>query len=182
MNTDNKSLIDMNKWNNGNSLEKLIKSLRCDDIVLLEIGSYRGQSAEHFLNTGKIKTLYCVDPWKQFYDANDIASTTDMKLVEQDFDNRIMKHFTNVVKHVGTIDTFVKTIHDKIDVVYIDGLHTYEGCNHDIAMCKQFIKPRLAYAGHDYSPYWSGVKQAVDEHFNKPDMIFLNCSWLKFVK
>lgn len=70
-------------------------------------------------------------------------------------------------------------------MVYIDGLHTYEGCSHDIAVCKESIRPRVAYAGHDYTDriaHVVGVKKAVDEAFGAPDAVFCDNSWIKFVK
>lgn len=59
-------------------------------------------------------------------------------------------------------------------------MHTYDGCKADIALCKEFIKPCIAYAGHDFSDGWAGVKSAVVESLGTPDYVFADTSWLKF--
>jgi hypothetical protein len=105
-----------------------------------------------------------------------------MTAVEKDFDWRMSRFGNRVVKAKGTIDDFAKTVFGGIDLVYIDGLHTYEGVRHDIAVCREFVKPAIAYSGHDYCGSWPGVVKAVDEALGKPDRTFHNGSWLKFVK
>ena len=72
-----------------------------------------------------------------------------------------------------------------VDIVYIDGMHTYDACRHDIEMCRNVIKPRLAISGHDYTDkiaHVIGVKKAVDEAFGAPDAVFCDNSWIKFIK
>lgn len=157
-------------------------------IVMIEIGSYQGESMEMFVGSGSVDTIVCIDPWKNGYDSNDIASSSDMVEVESMFDKRAdnARKTTNVIKHKGTIDTFLqseefKQIECKVDLVYIDGCHTYESCKHDIEICQKFIQPRVAFAGHDYVGQWSGVIDAVDESLGKPDQIFSEYSWIKFI-
>lgn len=163
----------------------LIESVGKGSLTMVEIGSYRGESAEVFLSTGKVAKIYCVDPWQMFYDANDGASFTDMVKVEQDFDRRHAKD-SRVVKVKGTIDTFVekfgndRSVTGQIDLVYIDGLHTYEGVSHDIKVTMSKIKPRLAISGHDYYEQgWDGVCRAVNGMFGRPDATFQDGSWMK---
>lgn len=143
---------------------------------MIEIGSYQGESMEMFVSSGSVDTIVCIDPWKNGYDSNDIASSSDMVEVESMFDKRAdnARKTTNVIKHKGTIDTFLqseefKQIEGKVDLVYIDGCHTYESCKHDIEMCINAIKPTIAYSGHDFVDCWCGVKKAVNELLGEPD-------------
>ena len=170
-------------------LAELISELNHNNIVMVEIGSYRGESAEIFLETNKVAKIYCVDPWKMFYDPDDGASFTDMAIVEADFDRR-QEADSRIVKVKGTIDVFVDNFINKvdqpcaIDMVYIDGLHTYEGVKHDIEMTVKYIRPRIAIAGHDYSDSknggtWPGVVRAIHETIGIPDKTFPDGSWLK---
>lgn len=162
------------------SLRLLLASIGLENGVMVEIGSYRGESAEVFLGTGRLKRLYCVDPWKGFYDVDDGAAFTDMRKVEADFDRRHAAD-ARVVKCKGTIDDFVEQFKGiPVDVVYIDGLHTYEGVRHDIETAQRLIKPRLAIAGHDFNPNWPGRKAAVLELLGEPDKVFADTSWVKF--
>ena len=149
---------------------------------MAEIGSYRGESAELFLSTGKVSHIYCIDPWKPFYDKSDPAAYTDMAKVERTFDSRFADD-NRVTKIKGTIDDFVDMMSRRnagmhIDFVYIDGCHTREATEHDISVVMEHIKPGLAIAGHDYVGF-SGVKIAVDSRFGKPDKIFSDTSWRK---
>lgn len=166
------------------ALLDLIGYLDRDELTMVEIGSYRGESAEVFLSSGKVKRLYCVDPWQMYYDDNDGAAFTDMSKVEADFDRR---HGTDarVVKVKGTVDTFVNLFADElknVDLVYIDGLHTYDGVKHDIEMTKQFIRPKVAIAGHDFCPgTWDGSVRAIKESLGVPDAVFADTSWIKIV-
>ena len=167
-------------------LETIIKvcsSLkRGNAINLLEVGVYQGESSEIFLNTGLVSKLYCVDPWTCGYDDRDDASKTDMTAVERAFDSRVTSRYGNVVKHKGTIGTFVETKFDHIDVVYIDGSHRYEDVLNDIQTAIDHIRPSIAISGHDY--FWSdGTKPCVQNAVNRllgyPDMILGMASWMK---
>lgn len=173
------------------ALTELIEKLGQTDIVMVEIGSYAGESAELFLATGKVAKIYCVDPWLMFYDPDDGASYTNMAKAEALFDRRHSAD-SRVVKVKGTIDTFVEKYVKgcegscKFDFVYIDGLHTYDGARHDIAMTLEHIKPQVALGGHDYSLRkdgggYPGVVQAVNERVGAPDVNFADGSWLKFI-
>jgi hypothetical protein len=75
------------------------------------------------------------------------------------------------------------------DAVYIDGLHTYEGVKNDIIHWLPQTKKVIC--GHDYyedeeflkiHPHVAGVKVAVDEMLGKPDKIYSDGSWLKWIK
>lgn len=182
-------IIDMRP--NGDDLidlAKMIYDKAKRKLNMIEIGSYQGQSMEFFASTTLLDTIICIDPWQCFYDNADPAAYTDMMQVERLFDNRMqfMQMYFNIVKHKGTIDTFVQSIdfakyRQNIDFVYIDALHTYDGCKHDIDICQKYIKPKIAYAGHDYVDGWAGVKKAVNEMLGVPDKTFEDGSWMKFV-
>lgn len=150
-------------------------------IVMVEIGSYRGESAEIFLSTGRVSKIYCVDPWQMNYDPNDWAASTNMENVEKDFDRRFAGD-ERVVKVRGTIDTFVREYSDRgvvCDFVYVDGCHTYDAVKHDLKVTIDSVKPRFAVGGHDYNDCWKALKKAVEESVGFPDRTFEDTSWLK---
>lgn len=88
-------------------LISLLERAHVMDGVMVEIGSYQGESAEIFLASGRIRRIYCVDPWQMYYDPDDGAAFTDMARVEADFDRRLSKD-SRVVKVKGTIETFIE--------------------------------------------------------------------------
>ena len=155
------------------------------DMILVEIGSFMGESACLFAQSGKFSKIICVDPWMDI-PGNDGNSYNGMSEIEKKFDENVAGY--------GCIEKFKGTAADLarsgrldglyVDMVYIDGLHTYEGCSADIAICRDSIKPKFAFAGHDYTnriAHVVGVKKAVDKAFGKPDAVFCDNSWLKFV-
>ncbi len=164
------------------ALVSLVESLPSDNpMVMIEVGSYRGESAKIFLGTNRFSRIYYIDPWKMYYDANDGAAFTDMAVVEQDFDQRVGGD-DRVVKVKGTIDTFLEQYPDvKIDFAYVDGCHTYEAVKHDLQFILSSCVPRVAVAGHDYAnSSWEGVKRAIQECVGDPDAIFPDTSWVKY--
>jgi hypothetical protein len=171
------NLINMRPGHYRQGLIDMMEKINASDLVFAEVGCYRGEGTEIILGTGKIKKMYCIDPWKSFYDDGDDASFTDMEKVMADFDSRILSNYPNVEKIRGTLSDFVKLPHDKIDVVYIDACHTYDACIDDIKKAVACLDPAVAIAGHDYHPVY-GVFKAVNEYFGKPDMIFCDTSWL----
>lgn len=150
------------------------------DAVVAEIGSYAGESAEIFLDSGKVKKIYCIDPWRNGYNDSDLLSyNTPMDEIESIFDERL-KRFNNVQKMKMTGDEAAKLfLNEYFDAVYIDANHTYEACKNDILTYFSKIKINGILAGHDY---YGNVKNAVDDIFGHPDKNFLDTSWMLRVK
>ena len=55
-------------------LIELLEFTKLDGMVMIEVGSFAGESAEVFASSGKVRQLWCIDPWKSGYDENDIES------------------------------------------------------------------------------------------------------------
>lgn len=148
------------------------------NMTMVEIGSYVGDSTEIFAK--RVKKIICIDPWENGYDENDGASSQhDMSIVERQFDE-LCEKYDNIVKIKNTSENSSKNILDKsIDLVYIDGLHTYIGVNNDIRVWLPKIKDGGYISGHDYgSKHFPDVKTAVD-NFAIPDKTFRDSSWIK---
>lgn len=162
---------------NKAALRRLIDDTHLDGIVMVEVGSYAGESAEAFVSTGKVKTIYCIDPWLSGYDKNDIASDTDFNIVESAFDEVQSRHPDTIVKFKGVLRDFaIQHPNLNPDLIYIDACHTYEACKDDISTSLS-MSPKFV-SGHDYVKGWSGVMKAVDEMFGKPDKTYEDGSWI----
>ena len=48
-------------------------------------------------------------------------------------------------------------------------------------MLQPKIKTNGVIGGHDYVEPWTGVIQAVDEIIGKPDMVYIDGSWIKYL-
>lgn len=156
---------------------------------MLEIGCYVGDSTEIFAKN--YDNIVCIDPWKNGYDENDDSShRIDMKIIEAQFDE-LCKQYDNIHKNKMTSEEFF-ILHDNycqgrmdiFDMIYIDGLHTYDGVKADMEMYINLVKPGGWLCGHDYgSRNHPGVKIAVDEMLGcLPDKTFRDTSWCKRIK
>lgn len=150
-------------------------------LTVVEIGSYRGESARLFLDSGKVGKLFCIDPWCGCYDAYDFAAFTNMSQVEKDFDSLAGKD-PRVTKVKGTIETLVEKHSElKPDIVYVDGCHTYDAVKNDLTIIRKAFNPRIAVCGHDFSEQFMGCRQAIVETCGNPDAVFSDTSWAKKV-
>ena len=158
------SMRFMPDWNpcSGNAVSGLIEL--CFDIYHMnphaskwvEVGSYVGESSLIFASFNFVKELHCVDPLIQ----------TQRKDVEVCFKNRL-KHYMKygrekVFFHKIHSSLFSNTIeNNSIDVVYIDGDHSYEKVTQDINLWYPKVKENGFLCGHDYKSTHTGVTQAV---------------------
>ena len=151
-------------------LKQLMQDIKLKDMTVLEIGVYAGEGTQIILDSRKVKKIYCVDPWKP---------TEKFQLPESLFDYYIGKD-NRVVKVKGTIDDFIALYNDKIDMIYIDGGHSYENTKYVIQTTLSKIKPSII-TGHDYIKKFSGVIKAIDEFIGKPDKIYCDGSYKKLL-
>jgi len=150
------------------------------DLDMIEIGSYAGDSSEIFAQN--VRNIICVDPYENGYDDNDESSRKiPMKVVFEVFSMK--QNLFKMIYYKSESLSYSKTIKDNaIELVYIDGLHTYKGCKEDIQAWLPKIMKGGFIAGHDYgSRHFPGVRQAVDELLGKPDAVFEDTSWVKKV-
>ena len=167
--SDRAGLIDLCKSINS---RRNIKSM-------VEIGTYKGDSARIFHEMFDTSMIYCIDPWVSGYDDNDVASKSDMRQIEQEFDYKTAI-LPRIIKLKGT-SCDIKGLYDlqSIELAYIDGCHRYLSVCSDLRFWHKRVT--LAIAGHDYVVHWPEVILAVDEIIGKPDEIFKDGSWLKWV-
>ena len=147
-------------------LNDLIQTLP-NNLIGVEIGSYAGESAEMFMQSGKFTKLYCIDPWLHVEYA---------KEAEQAFDKRI--NGLKVVKLKGTIKDFIDRL-PPVDFAYIDGEHEYNSVKTDIIQMLKVVNKGGIIAGHDYAPkYNDHVVKAVLNVLGLPDRVFCDSSWV----
>ena len=149
------------------------------DTIMAEIGSYAGESTELFLSSGRVKQIFAIDPWRGGYDPEEAAEVSDFALVEAAFEERMKGK--NVVKLKMTMGEAFDLL-PELDVVYIDGNHTYACILEDIRLSLQKVKSGGIVCGHDYDDKGNDVIRAVNEVFGKPDKIFSDASWMVKIK
>lgn len=131
---------------------------------IVEIGAYLGASASVFA-AGLSRTrnaaarIYCVDTWN-----NDAMSEGQRDTMEQ-FLRNTAAYRDRIVPVRGWSTGVVDSIGaqaGRIDLLFIDGDHSYEGCLADWNAYAGLLSPNAVIAFHDVG--WAdGVRRVIDE-------------------
>jgi hypothetical protein len=144
--------------------------------TMVEIGSFQGESAEVFCQY--FKHVHCVDTWNIEHLQGYIDHAELKQNPEDVFDKIIIDRFTNVTKTKTTSkeasDSFDE---NSIDMVYIDGDHSYDAVKEDILLWSPKVKVGGHITGHDYHE-GGAVQKALNETLGIPDIKFQDYSWV----
>lgn len=128
---------------------------------IIEIGSYIGASACCFGAAIKSRAdrgqIYCIDTW------NNDAMTEGNRDTWQEFQNNTVDYKEYIVPVrgfstdvIGQVATYVKSV----DLLFIDGEHSYEGVKADWNAYNGFLKTGSIVVFHDWG--WAeGVKRVI---------------------
>jgi predicted O-methyltransferase YrrM len=172
----------------------MVSKLIGEEIDVLEIGSYRGQSSWIFANW--FKSLTCVDAYgklNEVSEVNDLESEVSkqdeldvqVKLCDENslirfiMENNVVAQAPNIDLHVETSDDyFLKNEGKKFDLIYIDGDHRYSQQIRDYTNALNFVKENGIIGGHDYS--WDSTQRVIEDmgFVSKPMVHFLDDSFL----
>ena len=123
-----------------------------------EIGAWKGESA--VIASNYFKKITSIDPYPN----------ENMSVVREEY-LKNTKHIQDCTLIEQTSDTAVKLFDNmSIDVLYIDGDHTYEGCKKDVELWWPKLRVGGLFSGHDYKNRPRNnkeAKRAVDEYFDK---------------
>ena len=147
--------------------------------TFVEGGAWLGKSSAYLCD--KIQSLskninvFIVDNWKgsieEIDNTHSLAKTHD--IYELFLNNMGNRKFTTIKSNSLEAS---KNFEDKsLDVVFIDMCHMYECVKEDIEAWYPKVKYNGYIAGHDYSYYHPGVKQAVNEKFSNINTMHGDC-------
>ena len=148
-----------------------------NDLKMIEIGAYMGESTSLFSSTGMFSEIHCIEPFDHDQDCLDILGHKDWDFVNEQF--KINTRLFDNIKLYQDFSYNVSDIFDNnsFDFVYIDGSHDYEAVINDIENYKKKLKGNSLIGGHDID--YNGVKEAVKEVFGEADETFSDFSWIK---
>ena len=142
----------------------------------VEIGVWRGDSSALFLQ--RASHLHLVDPWsvvpyqgggyQEYLDRyTKIVGAPNPEMFQRFYDGvyqDVRQRFEGqaVTIHRCTSVEFFAGFKDMVDWVYIDGLHTFDGCFNDLLGALAIIKKGGSVFGDDYGNK-EGVTRAVDQ-------------------
>jgi hypothetical protein len=162
---------------------QMIQALIPEHATIAEIGVFKGQFALELLKKNP-KHLYLIDCWTKGpmvsgdQDGNNVEQVPDCEQLYNNLKTRL-KFYPNVSLHRQFSTDFLPLLKDNtLDVVYIDGDHSYEGVKKDLEFSYSKIKKYGWIMGHDYEmnyaktkhTYNFGTKQAVDEFCAKHNL------------
>jgi len=149
--------------------------------IMIEIGSYMGESTMMFASSGIFKKIYAIDPHDGDEKFNKKYNITwDWVKTQYQINTRHFKNISLISDYSYNVDYLFDD--NSIDFIYIDGNHSYESVKKDLKLYLPKIKNNCVIAGHDYSPQHQGVMDAVDEVLGKPNLTFPDSSWIYIKK
>lgn len=158
---------------------------RCgENLTMVEVGSYAGESSEVWSKTGLFKSILCVDLWTNGFDPKDAYTSSTAELAEKDFDI-VAQRCPNIRKFKGDSAKAIAELgiaDGSVDFVYIDANHEYDFIKSDIQMWLPKVKKGGILSGHDFIQMDRiGVIRAVRELLGEPYKTFCDTSWMVLV-
>ena len=149
---------------------------------VLEIGVAYGYHAEIMLDNLPQILYTGVDPYLAEYDPNDIFCQDVQRMFGEGNQQAAMDRLHAVVSHKlskygsranllrkNSLEGALTIPNHSIDLVYIDGDHTYEGVLNDIGAWWNKVNPETGIiCGDDYC--WPDVKRACDDFFQSKNL------------
>lgn len=136
---------------------------------IVEVGSWKGRSTRA-LGDHALGVVYAVDHWRgepsapEAETSREIAERGAVQVYEE-----FRKNLLDLINACRIVPVFGYSTHvaeafGDVDMVFIDGDHSYESVRADIRAWRPRVRAGGILAGHDYMANHPGVVQAVDEH------------------
>ncbi len=161
----------------GNAVRFIETKEEENELVGVEIGTYKGKHAKAILENLNIKKLYLVDPYTNYENYDDYGREDFNKLFKEAM-KRLSKFKDKTLFIRKKSSEALEEIPDNLDFVYIDGNHTYEYAKKDMEDYYKKLKVGGVLSGHD--TYIEGVLKALIEFVNEKKLkllIFGNDWW-----
>jgi len=140
--------------------------------ALAEVGVWFGMNAWSLRSIFPEAHLYLIDPWKPTHEyfvrgfsPPTKTTTSSIEYFEDayQFTKELFKNQKNTTIIRKTSMDSLPDIPDNLDLVFIDGDHSYEAVKKDILGFEKKVRVGGLLTGHDYAPRFPGVVQAVQE-------------------
>ena len=154
----------------ADGLRELVSTLPDGPLTMVEVGSWCGESAAIFAESGKFSRIVCVDPWE-----NLPAEEAAFDAVAAQYPC-ILKWKTYSLRAARLLEKAMGMA--QVDLCYVDARHSYGHVKADIQAWLPRVRPGGIIAGHDYNWSHPGVIRAVDELLGIPHHVFRDASWM----
>ncbi|MEW5773908.1 MAG: class I SAM-dependent methyltransferase [Thermodesulfobacteriota bacterium] len=147
--------------------------------TIVEIGSWMGLSSIVMANALLLQRnlsarIYCVDTWRGSQEHQDMAVVKEDRLYRKFLDNIRGAAVEQLISPIraDSPEAAVRFRDHSVDLLFVDGDHTHEGCLVDLEAWWGKVRPGGTVIGHDYYPD-NGVASAVDAFVAAHDVEFL---------
>lgn len=154
-----------------NTREELFLTFK-NDLVIVELGVFKGEFSKFIHKNLNPKKLYLVDLFEGYIGSGD-KDGNNMEYTDLSNEHTNLSNFFSGQNNVSIIKSsttdFLKNMEDEsIDLIYIDADHEYLSVVNDLSLSYSKIKHGGLICGHDYvSPRFDGVVRAVNEFCNE---------------
>lgn len=138
--------------------------------VAVEIGTDQGMFAKQFMERFNGEKLLCIDPYCE-YEELPTKRFPDMMtavLALMPWHGRV-RFLQTTSKEAA--ETFPWWLKEKVDFVYVDGMHDYESVKDDLNTWWPLVSDQGIIAGHDFDDTHPGVKKAVEEFAKEKGLV-----------
>lgn len=129
--------------------------------LFVEIGTFKGETTVKLSEV--VDMIVTIDPFLPVLDDRDETYRLNMDDVRKECLRNIEGKRIISIKQKS--EDVLKWWHQPIDGVLIDGGHSVQLLEID-ALWSTFVKPNGIVAFHDYSSYWSNVKDWIDNNIH----------------
>jgi hypothetical protein len=157
--------------------------------TFVELGCYKGKSTSFIgVEIHKRKrdiNFFAVDSFQgatNSTDANEIKAYEGISEIEESYTYNVSLIGNKIKTIVSLTDEAAQYFDDgSVDVVFVDGGHSYEVVKADILAWLPKVKKGGILAGHDFNA-WQGVNKAVTEIFGTPHKVENDCWFIYLSK
>jgi predicted O-methyltransferase YrrM len=150
--------------------------------TFVELGCYKGKSTSFIgVEIHKRKrdiNFFAIDSFQgatNSTDANEIKAYENISEIEESYTYNVSLIGNKIKTIVSLTDEAAQYFDDSsVDVVFVDGGHSYEVVKADILAWLPKVKKGGIISGHDFNA-WEGVNQAVTEIFGAPHKVENDC-------
>ena len=148
---------------------------------IVEVGTWNGLTAKVLKVLFPEAHLYLIDPWDPSPEYLEKGGPCSLKA--EDYETcykQVSKFFekdpqVSVIRKTSIEGT--KDVPNGVDLVFIDANHDYDYVKQDIEIWGKKIRKGGLLSGHDFSPAFPGVMQAVEETYQGKYIVGKDTVW-----
>lgn len=124
------------------------------NLIIAELGVFRGDFSKIIFNKSKPQKLYLVDLFSGYFGSGDKDGKNHINLHLEEEYIKLKDFFKDddnvIIIKSSTVDFLNSIENDYLDIIYVDADHSYESVKNDLIMSYQKIKTGGFICGHDY--------------------------------